>query len=93
MPIPMGFASTKTMTDIANTIRHRNGENRCCRPNGMADAICALEWLQSKAYAFLTYPESGANTQLLFVKALDESNPCRCMTERQYKRCKPTSRI
>lgn len=71
-----GRLSMLPYTAIANAIRGQNGETRDYKPCEMADAIRALEWPQPKAYALLTYPESGTNAQkLLFVKTLAEPMP------------------
>lgn len=42
MAIPSGIASTRTLTDIANAIRFKNGENWRYTPGQMADKVAAL---------------------------------------------------
>lgn len=42
MAIPSGVASTRTLTDIANAIRYKNGENWRYQPGQMADKVAAL---------------------------------------------------
>lgn len=71
-----GRMSMLPYTAIANAIRGQNGETCDYKPSEMADAIRELEWKKPKAYALLTFPESGTNAQkLLFVKTLTEPQP------------------
>lgn len=89
MTIPTGIASTRTLTDIANAIRAKNGESRRYKPTEMGDIVAALDGAAEVEGAQYPYDADVTAGMLTMLPYTSVANALRGQNKayKEYKPC------